>query len=51
MLLLQERKTTELEQEGLLVGIIDLFTYPASFQQGLLPGVCVWCIKSMKCAP
>lgn len=43
MLLLLKRKRIELEleQEGLLVGIIDLFPCPALFKQGLLLGVCL----------
>lgn len=41
MLLLLDRKMMQLEQEGLLVGIIDIFPYPALFKQGLLCGVCL----------
>lgn len=35
----------------ILVGIIDLFPYPALFKQALVTGVCAWCMKCVECAP
>lgn len=51
MFLLLERKMIELEQEGYLVGMIDLFPYPALFKQALVTGVRAWCMKCVECAP